>query len=224
MSACSCSTFGRRAEVLVCFADRAEMRGFHPPAEPVTAVLITGIGPQRAAQALRHAFSHQSPRLVLSCGFAGGLDQEHPLGRVLFETDSERWNAPLRAAGAHPGRFIHSDRVLVTAAEKASLFRSTGGDAVEMESSVLRTVCRDYGVPCVTVRVISDTADEDLPLDFNKFTRADGSLSLPRLMAGLAREPGAVPELMRFNRRLGTAAHALGAVLRRFLEAQAGAT
>ena len=219
-SGCSCHAHGRRAEVLVCFADRSETRGFNPPADPVTATLITGIGPRRAEQALKHAFAHHSPRLVLTCGFAGGLNPDHPLGHVLFETDAERWNAPLRAAGAHPGRFIHSDRVLVTAAEKAALFQSTQGDAVEMESSVLRRVCREYGVPCVTVRVISDTAGEDLPLDFNRFTRADGSLSLPRLLAGLARQPGAVPQLMRFNRRLGIAARALGEVLRRFLEVQ----
>jgi adenosylhomocysteine nucleosidase len=217
---CNCSTISRRAEVLVCFADRSETRGFSPPADPVSATLITGMGSQRAAGALKHAFGHHSPRLVLSCGFAGGLNPDHPLGSVLFEPDAEQWNDPLRAAGAHPGRFIHSDRVLVTAAEKVALFRSTQGDAVEMESLALRKVCREYGVPCITVRVISDTAEEDLPLDFNRFTRADGSLSVPRLLAGLARQPGVVPELMRFNRRLGIAARALGEVLRNFLEAQ----
>jgi len=222
MSACGCSchAHGRRAEVLVCFADRSETRGFNPPADPVTATIITGIGLRRAEQALRHAFAHHSPRLVLTCGFAGGLNPDHQLGQVLFETDAEQWRASLLKAGALPGRFIHSNRVLVTAAEKAALFQSTQGDAVEMESSVLRGVCREYGVPCVTVRVISDAVGEDLPLDFNRFARADGSLSVPQLLVGLARQPGAVPELIRFNRRLGIAARALGVVLRRFLETQ----
>jgi adenosylhomocysteine nucleosidase len=112
---------------------------------------------------------------------------------------------------------VHSDRVLVTAVEKERLFQASGGDAVEMESSGIVAVCRTARVPVGILRVISDTATEDLPIDFNRFCREDGSLSLPRLLWGLGRSPGVIPELVRFEERLRHAAGQLADTLQRFL-------
>ncbi len=108
---------------------------------------------------------------------------------------------------------MHSDRVLVTAADKARLFQSSGGDAVEMESSGIVEVCRAARVPVLVLRVVSDSATEDLPMDFNRSCRTDGSLSMPRLLLGLACSPGVIPELIRFQARLRQAGRQLAGAL-----------
>jgi adenosylhomocysteine nucleosidase len=204
--------------VLVCFAVREEARFFKPPVQPSTEVLVTGIGVRNTAQALANYLAAQQPRLVLTCGFAGGLNPVHPLGQVLFDaTDAGEFGFDLTRSGALPGRFTHSDRVVVTSNEKAQLYKTTGADAVEMESSAIVKVCRERGIPVIVLRVISDTATDELPMDFNLYATAGGGLSLPRLLLGIAGSPGSIPKLLQFQRRLKHAAKSLGARIERFL-------
>jgi hypothetical protein len=151
---------------------------------------------------------------VLSCGFAGALDPKFKVGDVLFDEDPETGlGDALRPLGAVPARFHCSDRVVVSAADKAALFRSTGADAVEMESSVIRALCRERGVPGATVRVISDAANEDLPLDFNVLMTAEQRISAAKLAGAILTSPRAVPRLMRLRRNTNLAARRLAGVL-----------
>src|SRR5438067_11250632 len=103
---------------LICFAVKEEARGFTPP-DPDVQVLITGMGRANAQRALRQALQQTKPSLVLSCGFAGGLDAALNKGTVLFSNDSDpRLYASLIAAGASQAKFTCADRIAVTAAEK----------------------------------------------------------------------------------------------------------
>lgn len=204
--------------VLVCFAVREEARFFVAPTRPATQRRITGIGVRNASIAVQDYLSANKPRLVLTCGFAGGLNPAHPLGQVLFDdAQGGRFKNQLAHLGAQAGRFIHSDRVVVTTQEKAQLREKSGGDAVEMESSAIVPACHERGIPVIVLRVISDTATEDLPMDFNRFSRPDGSLSMPRLLLGIAKAPSTIPELIRFQGRLKQAAKNLATTLDRFL-------
>lgn len=220
-SAQSChSSQNQRAasQVLVCFAVREEAQFFTAPSRPATDVLITGIGVRNASRALSDYLSSHQPQLVLTCGFAGGLNPTHRLGQVLFDAaNGAGFEENVASSGALPGRFVHSERVVVTAGEKATLFNATGADAVEMESSAIVAACRERKIPVLVIRGISDGAAEDLPMDFNRFSRPDGSLSIPRLLLGVARSPGVIRGLMRFRSRLNQASKSLGATLERFL-------
>jgi hypothetical protein len=63
------------------------------------------------------------------------------------------------------------------------------------------------------LRAISDRADEDLPVDFNRFVRADATLNLPRLLLALARSPSRISGLWQLQRHCRQAAERLAAVL-----------
>ena len=200
---------------LVCFAVKEEAAFFQPKLIPGGArVCVTGMGARNAAEGLKRALAEARPSRVITAGFAGGLDPDLAAGAVVFDADRAlAMDAALRSAGAQMGRFVCVERVAVTAAAKAELRRTTGADAVEMESSVIREICREAGIPSATIRVISDAAAEDLPLDFNALMTADDRINYWRLAATIAGSPGKIPRLMRFQKQTAAAARALAGVL-----------
>src|SRR5437016_4767818 len=154
-------------DLLVCYAVREEI-GPQVARSRVAHVLVTGIGRRNASRSIQSELASQRYRLVLTCGFAGGLNPTLKLGSVIFSDDSEPpLSDSLVQLGARVGGFYCANRIAVTAAEKDSLWRSHAADAVEMESSIIRAVCKEKGIPSATIRVILDAAEEDLPLDFN---------------------------------------------------------
>lgn len=208
------STSSKR--VLVCFALREEARPFEKLAgcRPHLRMLITGMGPGNAGRAVAAALAAVRPALVLSCGFAGGLDPALARGDVVFAADPGFvWRDRLLAAGAKPVKFHCAERIAATAAEKRQLRESTGADAVEMESAAIVAECRQRGVPCATVRVISDAAGEDLPLDFNRFLGPNHRLALPRLLGAVLGQPGLLRVLLELHRTTREAAQRLARVL-----------
>ena len=245
---------------LICFALKEEAAPFRKIADGLrrghhVSILLTGIGRQNAENSVReflaggasvpasreHASTGQArlartlapPDLVLTCGFAGGLNQDLKLGDVVFECfpGSSRgdeaqskignqleppyvgcWEK-LVAAGAKSAKFFCADRIATTVAEKKKLRDETGADAVEMESAAIHIVCAERGIPCATVRVISDTANEDLPLDFNALSKPDKSLDFSKLFLTVAKSPGKISALMELQIKSKFAAEKLAEVL-----------
>lgn len=202
--------------ILVCFALKEEAAPFHAVAarHPGVITLIVGIGRENAERSVRKFLAQQAPSLVLSCGFAGGLNPDLKIGDVVFEiqnTNLEFQN--LLAAGARPVKFFCADRIATTVAEKKALREQTGADAVEMESAAIHAVCAEKKLFCVTLRVISDPAGEDLPLDFNALAKPDKSLDFGKLVLAIAKSPGKIGKLMALQNRTSFAAKQLAAVL-----------
>jgi adenosylhomocysteine nucleosidase len=213
--------------LLVCFALKEEAAPFRKMAAGAGAVaqaasiLITGIGCRNAEKSLREFLATHSPELVLTCGFAGGLNPDFKPGEVVFElsTLNSQLSTRLLAAGAKPAKFFCADRIATTVDEKKKLRAETGADAVEMESAAIHAVCRERGIPCATVRVISDTASEDLPLDFNALAKPDMGLDYGKLAWAIARSPGKIGALLKLRKKTKCAAEQLAAVLEKIVSA-----
>ena len=201
--------------VLVCFAVKEEAAPFQRELPAGVETLVTGMGAAAAERAVKAQLSEHDWRLVLTCGFAGGLDPTLSPETVIFDADE---NFPLRQAllnaGAVAAKFHCAEHVAVTAAEKSALREQTGADAVEMESGIIRRLCRERGISSATVRVISDAAHENLPLDFNPLMNADGKLNLGKLAIAIACRPHKIPALIALGKRSASAAARLAAVLR----------
>jgi adenosylhomocysteine nucleosidase len=201
--------------VLVCFAVKEEAAPFRRALPYNVIILVTGMGAAAAERALKARLSERDWSLVLTCGFAGGLNPALTHGAVLLDADEEFPLRPaLLKAGAVAARFHCAERVAVTAYEKATLRERTGADAVEMESGIIRGLCAERGIPSATVRVLSDTAQEDLPVDFNTLLKPNGKLSLRRLAGAVLRRPRRIPALMALGRHSQSGARRLAAVLR----------
>jgi adenosylhomocysteine nucleosidase len=228
--------------VLICFALKEEAAPFQKIAagKSGVTVLLTGIGRQNAERSVREFLASHSPELLLTCGFGGGLNPDLRLGEVVFELPSgsnrrelakiksEEKSEPtdvgcynlkekLLAAGANPAKFSCADRIATTVAEKKKLREETGTDAVEMESATVHAICREHGIPCATVRVISDAANEDLPLDFNALAKPDKSLDYGKLLLAVARSPGKIGALRKLRKQTRFAAERLAEVLVKIL-------
>ncbi len=195
-------------------------------------VMLTGMGAERAAAAARMAFSNEY-QACISTGLAGGLKHFHPAGRVLvartvragigdeyLATDSRLRRLAAVCGARVVDAFYSAERILVTAREKGAL--ALLADAVEMESFAILDEARKWNVPAIAIRSISDGAGEDLPLDFNRAISRRGNLSVSRMLAQIARQPRALPGLLRLGTEGRRAATKLAAFLDSYLETLAG--
>jgi adenosylhomocysteine nucleosidase len=201
--------------ILVCFAVKEEAAPFRRDLPVGVETVVTGMGAAAAERAVRAKLAERTWSLVLTCGFAGGL---HPALRpetVIFEADAD---FPLRQAllevGAVAVSFHCAERVAVTAVEKTALRERTRADAVEMESGIIRRLCRERGIPSATVRTVSDAAHEELPLDFNTLMQANGAIHLGKLAGAILCRPHKIPAMIALGSRSKSAAERLAAVLR----------
>jgi len=209
--------------VLICFALKEEAAPFRKTVagKPGVSILVVGIGRQNAERSVRQYLADASgvqPEFVITAGFAGGLNPDLQIGDILFESPepssfSLQLSTRITAAGAKAANFFCADRIATTVAEKKKLRADTGADVVEMESAAIHSVCREKAIPCVTIRVISDTAGENLPLDFNALAKPDKSLDSVKLFFAIARSPGKISALMRLQQQTNLAATRLAGVL-----------
>ena len=210
----------RLASSLVCFAVKEEAGNFRQLAgrRPGLQILLTGMGRRNAERAIEETFANGLPQRVITAGFAGGLVADLAKGTVVFSADKELVLEPaLLAAGARPVRFHCSERVLTTAEQKRAVHEKSGAEAVEMESAYIRSLCQARQVPAATVRVILDTASEDLALDFNQLLTADQRIHPLKLALTLLKSPSKLSALLRLQRQSAAAARHLGDVLARVL-------
>jgi nucleoside phosphorylase len=206
----------------VCFAVREEAGPFRSlvRTNPRIRVLVTGMGRRNSQTTLSAALSQGNPpKLLITAGFAGGLTPDLARNTVVFSADhNPALQARLIAAGARKVRFHCAECVVTTAAEKRTLHASTGCEAVEMESQFIRALCAIEQIPAATVRVILDTADQDLPLDFDALMDAQQCIDTRKLAMHLLKSPWLIAPLLRLQRHSARAARHLGEFLEKILQ------
>jgi adenosylhomocysteine nucleosidase len=81
-----------------------------------------------------------------------------------------------------------------------------------MEAGAVKKIAARWSVPFYSVRAVSDTANEDMPLDFNLYRDGAGRFSLPRIaMAAMSRPFTRIPALKRLEANCNVASESLGA-------------
>ncbi|MCD6050740.1 MAG: hypothetical protein K0Q55_2143, partial [Verrucomicrobia bacterium] len=194
-----------QTRILICFAVKEEAAPFRPLVanRPDVRILVTGMGAKNTRKAFTAALAEGKPDMVITCGYAGGLNPALPPESLLLNADTGfPLTQKLLQTGAKPGTYYCATTVAITAQEKAALFAQTKCDAVEMESGIIRQMCAEQGIPAATFRVISDAANENLPLNFNELMTPEMTMDFGKLAWALMKSPGKIPELMRFGNRV----------------------
>lgn len=199
---------------LICFAVPSESQALRI-ARPDLKILHTGMGHENAAQAVEHYLeTNDRPGMIISAGFAGGLNPRIKTGEVLIDATHAPPLSPYVDSNREAiGSFLCLKRIADTAVEKEQIWRNTKKDAVEMESGVILKIADEHHIPFATIRVISDAADEDLPINFNHLMTSDMRIHFPKLLWTLARKPSTIPKLIRFNKSIQRSAKNLAQCL-----------
>ncbi len=206
--------------VLICFAVKEEASPFRPLVanRPDIRILVTGMGAQNTRNAFAAALAEGKPSTVITCGYAGGLNPALAPESLVLSVDT---NFPLTQkllhTGARLGTYHCATKVAITAQEKAALYAQSKCDAVEMESGIIRQMSAEQGIPSATFRVISDAANENLPLNFNELMTPQMTMDFGKIAWALMKSPGKIPELMRFGNRVKSSAKKLGEALAKAL-------
>jgi len=168
---------------------------------------VAGVGREAAQRAARLIIDGHRPRRLVSAGFAGGLDPALARGAVV-EPGSVRGESetsiPLQLAAAGPGggRIVTVDRIVRTPAEKAALAAATGATVVDMETLAVAEVAREAGLPCLSIRVISDAAGDELPPDVTRLVAPQSGLRRAGSLLGMiGRRPRAALDLWQLWER-----------------------
>jgi len=180
-------------------------------------LVANGPGPRLAATAVDVAREHQKLDGLVSTGFCGGLDPSLQLSDIFVATGvldcagAEASVVPLSGSSGRfqNGKLLSIDRVAWSAAEKSEL-RKTGAAAIEMEAAAVAEKAARHDLPFYCVRAISDTADENMPFDFNRMRDADGRFSRAKIIAAALRHPAKFGDLIKFDKKCKHAAEALG--------------
>lgn len=223
------------------FAPWRQLRKFakqnHEPSEYFAAriadaevnVLLTGIGGKNAWLETTKMVWDGTVDICISSGLAGALRGEYRPGDILaarrvharvgkgvLMSDARLVQLAVEYGARAVDCFYTADRVIGLASEKREL--ANIADAVEMESGEVLYEASAFGAKAVAIRGISDAAEEDLPLNFNRTITPTGAVSVPRVLGETLRHPGAAPALMRFAKQSRMAAERLCGFLDRYLE------
>ena len=198
-------------------------------------IVRTGMGLENAKQAAARVLAQQPFCLAVSTGFACALIAVD-VGALLAGCDVALARgqgtdvSPMIAVpgverdvvvdlvervepSGHIGRFVSTEYVITSAAEKRRFAQATSAIGLDMESAALAVEAQRAQVPFVVVRAVSDLVDEDLPLDFNLFLRPTGWL---KGLAAIVGRPSSITGLRRLHRQSRAAAKNLTAFFRRY--------
>jgi len=195
-------------------------------------VILTGVGPLNSARALRTAIEG-APDICIASGLAGGLKQEHRPGDVLvaraahsetggeaFESDERLFRVAVECGAKAVNQFISAARVVRTVKRKTEM--SSLADAVDMESFAIMRAMSGRGVPCVAVRSVADSAEMDVPCDFDRALDSSGRIRTIRVLSQVVCDPRQAWPLARFGARSTRAASSLARYLDGYTASLAG--
>jgi hypothetical protein len=141
---------------------------------------------------------------VLVMGLCGSLTPQFTIGdAVLYQhcldASGQRWPCHTPLALPRVTAFT-SDRLVHTAIAKQHLAQTYQADVVDMEGTAILNALVPLGIPVTMVRVVSDTATQDLP-DLQGAISSEGNLRPLPLAIGLLRQPIAASRLIRGSLR-----------------------
>jgi len=120
-----------------------------------------------AARKLERRLAENRPGVIISAGFAGGLQPGLSVGDLVL---GENFSSPeiVSRLSLSPewrvGAVQTEQAIIEKAADKRRLGEATGALVGDLETAHLAEVCAAHSVPMLSIRCVSDALDDDMPV------------------------------------------------------------
>ncbi len=195
-----------------------------------TIVLIrSGMGCDRARRALAEMAKKFELEQVISIGYAGALDPALKVGelvvadQVVYYETMKNYSLDKELLSMMPearrGTLLTVDSLAAKPQEKKALREKYSAVAVDMETSALAEKAQARNIPFISVRAITDTADQEL-IDCSYLVEEDGEVS--KLKAGwhVLTHPGDMKGMIELGQHAKIATANLTEFLRQYFESR----
>lgn len=173
-------------------------------------VLVTsGMGVRRASQATRTLVEKFDPKLLISFGIAGAVEEDLKIGDVVLAeavyqleagtpieaTRLAMWPGSAREAIqkllALCGQRLFTGTAITTAGSQMAdeQLQGLACPVLEMETAGIARVAAQTGLPLLSLRAISDGPCAPIPLDLATIMDEDANLKLSHLLTALIHNP-----------------------------------
>lgn len=189
------------------------------------AVLAGGMGRSSARRTTELLVAGHNPRWVVSAGFGGALDKDLKrndvvVAKEVIDLEGRRFTVDVSVTGdlskAGPrlvtGRLVTVDAIVVTADEKRALRTRSEADVVDMETSAVAALCAERNIRFLSIRVISDDADRDLPPEIASLVTRSGSYRIGSALRSIWNRPSALKDFWALHAHAQEAADRLAEV------------
>jgi adenosylhomocysteine nucleosidase len=119
------------------------------------------------AEVLTKKLVSTKPQLIVSAGFAGGLQPGFAVGDLVL---GENYSDPAIASRLnlgprwHRGNLFTAEAIVEKSEEKRKLGAETGCVMADLETAHLARVCAEHQISMLSVRCISDAVEDDMPV------------------------------------------------------------
>jgi len=182
-------------------------------------ILHTGVGKSICRERIGKFLENQQFAFLISAGFAGALNYELQVNDVSvaknFSTiDLKQAQSLLSPVLIHPIDLLTVPAVIDSSEERERIARESGAAAVDMETEFIAHACAAYGIPLLSLRVITDTPGEPFPAPAHVlFDIAKQRTNLAKLATFFLTHPNRVPRLVQFARGITRARKILASAL-----------
>lgn len=183
-------------------------------------VIHTGVGEKRCRARMGDLLRHSQFKYLISAGFAGALRPDLQIGDVLM---AENFSSPELLNSANrkfpEGKWVVEKmatvpKIISSNAERHHWATLTGAVAVDMETEFIAAACATYGIPILSLRVISDTPTEPLPAPPEVlFDLEQQKTNFARLGRYVVTHPQSIKALVAFRHRVEMARRSLTTAL-----------
>lgn len=165
-----------------------------------------GKGPEKAALATETVLDVFRPKRLLGAGFASALDPELLTNTILvpdriIDESGEEWSLYPRKQSEIT--LLSVEGTVGSPLKKSELYAKFGTKILDRELFAIATVAKNRNVPFLPLKIVLDTAEEEIPLEVRHINIQSGGAArkMGALFGAIFNRPSSALDMMKMQER-----------------------